>query len=233
MIKFGLTGGIASGKSTVNKTFWQVGIPMVDADVIARQVVEPGTPGLKQVISTFGEEYLQADGTLDRPKLGTLVFGNRMMRMLIDTVMFPLIVEETDKQLKHWEDKGFQVIGYDAALICEMGRADEFRPLVVTHCPKEMQVERLMKRNNLTNAEAMARIEAQMPVEKKLAMADFTIDTNGTIEDSKLQTKKVAIEIRKGLPMTRWCFDCGRQYAQGDLAVMCEGCGYDNPFENS
>jgi dephospho-CoA kinase len=232
MITFGLTGGIASGKSTVNKTFWSVGIPLVDADIVARQVVEPGTEGLKLVISTFGDEYLQQDGTLDRIKLGSFIFGNRPMRMLLDSIMFPLIVDETNKQLKAWEyTKRFNLVGYDAALICEMGRADEFRPLVVVHCPRDIQVARLMSRNNLTIAEAMARIESQMPVEKKLAMADYTIETSGSLDDSKLQTKKIALQMRKSLGLGRYCFNCGREYSPLDKAVMCEGCLYDNPFE--
>lgn len=229
MITFGLTGGIASGKSTVNKTFQSLGIPMIDADIVARQVVEPGTPGLKEVISTFGDEYLQADGTLNRTKLGALIFANRLMRWQIDLIMLPLIQNESSKQIQSWCDKGFKVIGYDAALICEMGNAEKFRPLVVVHCPTEMQVERLMNRNSLTREEAMSRIEAQMPVSRKLEMSNFSIDTSGTIEQSRHQAKVFAHLVRKDLG--RFCFDCGRQYHPNDLAVMCEGCGYDNPFE--
>lgn len=191
MITFGLTGGICCGKSTATKTFRAAGIPMVDADIVARQVVEPGTPGLKEVIDAFGNEYLQEDGTLNRTKLGALIFANRLKRWQIDLIMLPLIKNESSKQIQSFHDQGHGVVGYDAALICEMGDADRFRPLVVVHCPTDMQVERLIKRNNLTREEAMSRVEAQMPVSMKIEMADYTIDTSGTIEESISQTKNV------------------------------------------
>lgn len=196
MITFGLTGGIASGKSTVTKTFRAAGIPIVDADVVARQVVEPGTPGLQTIISAFGEEYLQADGTLDRIKLGTLVFANKDQLHICNEIMMPLIHNEGAAQIKKLHDAGAPLVGYDAALICEMGNAKNYRPLIVVHCPADTQIARLMSRNSLTRDEAMARINAQMPVEKKKAMADYLIDTSGTIEESVKQTQKI-IEILK------------------------------------
>lgn len=214
MITFGLTGGIASGKSTVNKTFHSLGIPMVDADIVARQVVEPGTPGLKEVIDAFGEEYLNDDGTLNRTKLGAYIFANRLKRWQIDLIMMPIIKEESSKQIKSLHDKGHQVVGYDAALICEMGDVDKYRPLVVVHCTQDAQIERLMARNSLTREEAMSRIEAQMPVAQKLEMANFSIDTSGTIQQSKHQAKIFVHSIRKDLG--RFCFDCGREYSPKD-----------------
>lgn len=191
MITFGLTGGIASGKSTVTKTFLAAGIPMVDADVVARQVVEPGTVGLHALVCAFGKEYLQADGTLDRVKLGTLVFSSKVELNRVNEIMMPLIAEESAAQIKKLHGAGHLIVGYDAALICEMGNSEKFRPLIVVHCPRDMQLARLMSRNNLTEAEAVARIEAQMPVEKKLALANYSIDTSGTIENSIKQTKNI------------------------------------------
>ncbi len=229
MITFGLTGGIASGKSTVTKTFKSLGIPMVDADLVARQVVEPGTPGLKEVIDAFGEEYLNEDGTLNRTKLGAFIFADKMQRARIDAIMTPIINEESSKQIQKLHDNFYHVVGYDAALICEMGNADKYRPLVVVHCPQDVQIGRLMARNSLTHDEAMARIEAQMSVTKKLEMANFIIDTSGTIEQSRHQAKTFVHSLRKH--MGRFCFDCGREYSPKDLAFMCEGCGYDNPFD--
>lgn len=197
MITFGLTGGIASGKSTVTKTFRSHGIPMVDADIVARQVVEPGTQGLDAVINAFGTEYLQEDGTLDRIGLGKLIFADHTARHKIDMIMLPLINQESDLQIKKLQEGGHLIVGYDAALICEMGNSKKYRPLIVVHCSRVIQIERLMSRNSLTRAEAMARIEAQMPVEKKLALADYSIDTSGTIEYSIHQTEKI-IEILNG-----------------------------------
>lgn len=202
MITFGLTGGIASGKSTVTKTFRAHGIPMVDADIVARQVVEPGTQGLEAVISAFGSEYRQEDGTLDRIGLGKLIFSDRAARHQIDMIMLPLINQESDRQIKKLHDEGLLIVGYDAALICEMGNSEKFRPLIVVHCPRDTQLARLMSRNNLTHAEAVLRIEAQMPVEKKLALANYSIDTSGTVESSIKQTEKI-IEILNGSATSR------------------------------
>jgi dephospho-CoA kinase len=200
MITFGLTGGIASGKSTVTKTFRAAGIPIVDADIVARQVVEPGTPGLQAVINAFGTEYLLPDGTLNRTKLGALVFANKKKLDICNKIMMPLIHDEGAAQIKKLHDEGHLIVGYDAALICEIGNAEKYRPLIVVHCPTDTQLAqlaRLMSRNNLTRAEAMARIEAQMPVEKKKAMADYLIDTSGTIENSISQTEKIIETLKK------------------------------------
>lgn len=189
MITFGLTGGIASGKSTVTETFMAHDIPMVDADLVSRQVVKPGTYGLALVKKHFGEEYLQEDGTMDRIKLGGLVFADPVARRSLDHIMLPLIMTEANFQIQKLHSEGHYIVGYDAALICEMGQADNFRPLIVVQCLPEMQLERLMNRNSLTKAEAMARIESQMPVDKKVAMADYVIDTSGTKAISKSQTE--------------------------------------------
>jgi dephospho-CoA kinase len=196
MITFGLTGGIASGKSTVTKTFRAAGIPMVDADIIARQVVEPGTPGLQAVINAFGTEYLLPDGTLNRIKLGALVFADKKELDICNKIMMPLIHDEGAAQIKKLHDDGHLIVGYDAALICEIGNAEKYRPLIVVHCPTDTQLARLMSRNNLTRDEAMARIQAQMPVEKKKAMADYLIDTSGTVENSVKQTENIIQQLK-------------------------------------
>lgn len=195
MITFGLTGGIACGKSTVTKTMRAEGCAIVDADIVARQVVEVGTPGLKAVIETFGPEYLQEDGTLNRTKLGALVFFDKVAMDKINKLMYPLINNEAVTQIKKLHDEGQRVVGYDAALICEQGNTELYRPLVVVECREDTQIARLMSRNTLTRAEAVARIEAQMPVQQKVAMADFVINTDGTIEESIQQTKKVIHSI--------------------------------------
>lgn len=194
MTIFGLTGGIACGKSTVTKTFRKHLIPMIDADIVARQVVEPGTIGLKSLVETFGKEYLQEDGTLDRIKLGALVFSTPGALSQINSIMMPLIQAESDKQLSFCQG---DLAGYDAALIIEMGNAAKFRPLIVVSCPADTQIARLMSRNNLTRAEAVTRIETQMPVSEKIKLADFVIDTSGTIENSILQTEKIINHLQR------------------------------------
>jgi len=197
MITFGLTGGIASGKSTVTKTLLAHHIPMVDADKLAREVVVPGSKGLASIIEHFGTTYILPDGTLDRTGMGKLVFASKDALNLINKLMFPLIREEASLQLNKLHADGHYLVGYDAALICEMGNAELYRPLIVVACSQEIQLARLMKRNTLTEEEAMARIATQMPVSQKIAMADFIIDTNGTIEQSVAQTNRIVEAMRK------------------------------------
>jgi len=187
-ITFGLTGGIACGKSTVTKTLREHNIPIVDADIIARQIVEPGTIGLQFITNIFGTSYLNEDGTLNRTALGNHVFGNPKELEKLDVLMKPLLIAESTKQLEALHAQGHELVGYDAALIIEMGNFEKYRPLIVVHCPRVTQIERLIKRNALTEAEAIARIDAQLPVEQKVKMADYAIDTSGTIENSIDQT---------------------------------------------
>lgn len=199
MITFGLTGGIACGKSTVTKTFRSHNIPMVDADVVARQVVEVGTPGLSQIVDTFGTEYLQDDGTLNRTMLGQLVFSNKEAMVKLNHIISILVHNESDSQLKKFHDEGYTLVGYDAALIIENGNADKYRPLIVVSCPQETQLNRLMSRNSLTYDEAMSRINAQLSSEEKAMHADFVIDTSGSIKFSVQQTEVVIYELNQML----------------------------------
>jgi dephospho-CoA kinase len=163
---------------------------MVDADVIARQVVEPGTMGLSMIVAAFGSEILLADESLDRVKLGNIVFSDKKKRLVLNLIMGPLIHMKSKSQLSlHARDH--LIVGFDAALICENGNAEKYRPLIVVHCPEVMQIDRLMRRNGLTREQAVARITAQMPVAEKIAMADYTIDTSGSIESSIEQTEVI------------------------------------------
>ena len=196
ILTVGLTGGIASGKSTVSKTFLQYNIPIVDADQVVRDVVVPGSLGLKRVIDCFGDVYLNADGTLDRITLGKFVFDNPEELKKLNSIMMPLITEESNKQIDSFKKTEHSIIVYDAALIFEMGNADKYQPLIVVHCSPESQLERLMKRNGLTKEDALARINAQLPVEEKMRKATFLIDTNGSIESSIKQTEKIILALK-------------------------------------
>jgi dephospho-CoA kinase len=197
MIVAGLTGGICMGKSTVSKTLLAEGCVIVDADIIARQVVEPGSTGLRAIVQAFGSEYVMDNGMLDRPKLGSLIFGNQEKRSVLDGIMLPLIALETATQIQEHRKASCQILICDAALIVEMGHADKYRPLIVVECRQDTQLERLMRRNSLTRQEAMDRINAQIPVEQKVLLADFVINTDGTIEQSIEQTKIVLNNIRR------------------------------------
>jgi dephospho-CoA kinase len=194
-ITVGLTGGIACGKSTATKTFLTNNIPVVDADIVARQVVVPGSKGYQQIVDAFGTQYIK-DGVLDRGMLAETVFSNSQALETMNTIMSPLIQEESNRQLKSFHDEGFRIVLYDAALIIEMGNANKYRPLIVVSCSKEQQLERLMKRNLLTESQALSRINSQIPTEEKIKLADFVIDTSKDKEYSINQTLNIIKRLR-------------------------------------
>lgn len=193
----GLTGGIAVGKSTVSRTFRSNNIPVIDADIVARQVVEPGTEGLDKIINVFGKLYLQNDGTLNRTMLGQLVFSNTQAMSALNNIMRALIDTESQSQIKQLCDAGNPIVVFDAALICENGNADKYRPLIVVSCPQKMQLARLMSRNNLTEQEAMNRINAQFSSEQREALADLIIDSSMSIAHSVFQTEAIISHLNK------------------------------------
>jgi len=197
MLRVGLTGSIAVGKSFVTRVLAELGCRVTDADEVARRVVEPGGEGLRAVVGAFGEGVLQADGTLDRKRLGALVFGDEQRRALLNSLLHPLIMEAQDEQLRRWEAEDPRGIGVvDAALMIESGGYKRFDKLVVVHCRPEEQLERLMKRNDLPREEAERRIAAQMPQEEKLRYADFAIDTTGGFEEARRRTVEVFESLR-------------------------------------
>lgn len=197
MIIAGLTGGIACGKSTVSKTLIAHGIPVIDADIVARQVVEPGTPGLDQVIAHFGQQFLNLDGTLNRTALGLMVFSKPTILAELNNIMGPLIEAEARNQFNILSEAGCRVAVWDAALIVENGNHERYSPLIVVSCPREIQLERLMKRNGLTREEAMARISSQLSAPEKIKVANYVIDSSGSIENSIAQTELVIKELQK------------------------------------
>jgi len=198
MLRVGLTGSIAVGKSFVSGLLAEMGCRVVDADVLARRVVEPGAEGLRGVVEAFGAEVLRADGALDRARLGAIVFADEGKRRLLNSILHPLIIAEQDGLMRAWEredPRGVAVV--DAALLIESGGYRRFDRLVVIHCRPEVQLERLMRRDGLTREEAVARVAAQMPQEEKLRHADFRIDTSEGFEDTRRQTAEVYAELRR------------------------------------
>jgi dephospho-CoA kinase len=198
-ILFGLTGGIACGKSTVARRFHEAGIPVIDADQVAREAVAPGTAGLAEIVNQFGSEVLRPDGTLDRTKLGAIVFGNDEKRKALNRILHPRIGAQTMQTAQELAARGESVVCYEAALLVENGVADMFRPLVVVTAPEEKQIKRIMQRDQLSEADARARIAAQMPVAEKAAVADHVIDTGGSMEDTIRQADEVLAKIRSKL----------------------------------
>lgn len=192
MLKVGLTGSIAVGKSFVLDVFRELGCHVLDADKTAREVVEPGTTGLAKIVETFGVDVLQPNGELDRSKLGAIVFADKEKRQLLNSIVHPLVIEEQDKWLKQWEQaepKGIAIV--DAALMIESGGYKRFDKLIVIWCQSAVQLERLIMRDNLSTEEAFRRIAAQMPQEEKKKFADYLIDTSAGFDDTRRQTIEI------------------------------------------
>ena len=198
MLRVGLTGSIAVGKSYVSGLLAGMGCRVVDADEVARRVVEPGAEGLRRVVEAFGEGVLAPDGTLDRARLGALVFGDEGKRGLLNSLLHPLIIAEQDELLRRWEASEPRGIGVvDAALMIESGGHRRFDKLVIVHCRPEVQLERLMRRNNLSRAEADSRVASQMANEEKLRHADFSIDTSDGFDYTRRKAEEVYAELKK------------------------------------
>ncbi len=198
MLRVGLTGSIATGKSFVSGVLKGLGGHVVDSDELARKVVEPGGEGLRRVVEAFGAGVLRGDGTLDRAALGSLVFGDEGKRALLNSLLHPLIMAEQDAVLNSWEQEDPRGVGIvDAALLVESGGYRRFDKLVVVHCRPEVQLERLMRRNGLTREEALARIGAQLPQGEKLKHADFAVDTSGSFDETRARVREVYAELRR------------------------------------
>jgi dephospho-CoA kinase len=188
---FGLTGGIASGKSAVAARLRERGVPVIDADQLAREAVLPGTSALAQIVKTFGEDILLGDGSLDRKKLGQIVFADEEKRKQLNAIVHPAVSMLTFARSKELRDEGEALVAYEAALIVENGLADAFRPLVVVSAPDRVQIQRMISRDHITEDEAKARLRAQMPLAEKIAKADYVIENTGTIADVERRTDEV------------------------------------------
>ena len=191
---FGLTGGIACGKSFVSKLLRRHCIPVVDADDVARQVVQSDSIGLTQLIEAFGKDILLADGTLDRAKLGSMVFGNADQLNKLNAIMQPLIRDEAQFLINLHMGLGCRIVCYDAALIVELDQAKNFSPLVVASCKPETQMKRLLDRG-VKKEQAKAMIASQLPLSAKEEAADVIIDTNGTKEETQHQVDALVASL--------------------------------------
>jgi len=199
MIKVGLTGSIAVGKSYVCSVLAEEGCHVIDADEVAREVVEPGTQGLSLIVRDFGEEVLGPDGRLDRARLGAIVFSDPQKRQLLNSLLHPLVIEAQDEWLENTErDDPDGIAVVDAALMIESGGYKRFDKLIVVWCEPELQLRRLMKRNALDREEAEKRIASQMSQEEKKKYADFLIDTSGEFDETRQQVLGVLEVLRAG-----------------------------------
>ncbi|MEH7458693.1 dephospho-CoA kinase [Bacillus pseudomycoides] len=193
-VVIGLTGGIASGKSTVSQMFRELSIPVIDADIIAREVVEQGKPAYNKIVEVFGKEILQADGELDRPKLGSIVFHNEEKRLQLNGIVHPAVRKEMNDQKDMYIKEGMQAVVLDIPLLFESKLTNLVDQILVVAVAPSTQLERLMKRNGFSEEEAKARIDSQMPLIEKVTLADKIIHNDGTITETKAQLQRILKE---------------------------------------
>ncbi|WP_372677269.1 dephospho-CoA kinase [Desulfosarcina sp.] len=186
MIIAGLTGGIASGKSTISRFLSAAGARVVDADKIAREVVEPGTPGYDAILAFFGRTIILPDGNIDRKRLGEIIFNDPDKKARLDAIVHPLVVERSAEMIAQiTAETPNAVVIMDVPLLIEAGMARDLEEVIVVYVPETLQLERLMNRDGIDEPAAMARIRSQMPIEEKRKRATLVIDNSGTPDDSR------------------------------------------------
>lgn len=193
---FGLTGGIASGKSTAAKTFRALGATVIDADELARIVVEPGKPAYQEIRARWPAVFA-VDGTIDRKKLGDIVFSDAAARAELNAMTHPRIAEESARRTREAEERGEPFVLYEAALLVENGLAEAFDGLVVVTVPDDVQVARLRGRDAVGEAPARARIAAQLPLAEKVKVATWVIDNGGSAEQTTQAVTRLYGELQR------------------------------------
>jgi len=196
MLRLGLTGGIATGKTAVAAMLREMGFPVLDADSVAHKLIEPRHPAYEQVLSEFGPSILDAQQRVDRAKLASLVFADRAKLDRLNAIVHPLVVEIIDRQFEQWAKDGIRDAAFvEAALIVEAGLHQKLDGLVVTYSPAKQQLQRLRERG-MSEEEARQRIAAQLPTAEKLRHATQTIDCSGTLEQTRRQVEMLAAKLR-------------------------------------
>jgi len=195
-MRVGLTGGIASGKSTVSAILRELGAVVIDADQLARDVVAPGTPGLESVVGEFGRDVLTGTGELDRPAVARIVFADDAARKRLESIIHPLVFEEVAR-LESEAPAGALVV-HDIPLLAESGRADTFDAVVVVDAPPELQVARMVRDRGWSEEEAQSRMAAQSSREDRLAIATYVIENSGSLEELRHQVEDVYAKLSAG-----------------------------------
>nr|XP_018904853.1 PREDICTED: dephospho-CoA kinase domain-containing protein [Bemisia tabaci] len=197
MFIVGLTGGIATGKSTVSHMIRELGVPVIDADVIARKVVEPGTPGWREIKKVFGNSVLLPTGEINRQTLGDIIFSNSEKRRLLNEITHPRI-----HRLMMWDAftkflQGYQFVVIDTPLLFESGAMLSYiHKIIVVTCEEDLQLQRLIERNSMPESRAKQRIKAQMPLEEKCNRANFVIENSGSLTDTKDQVGRIVATLK-------------------------------------
>jgi dephospho-CoA kinase len=197
MLRYGLTGGIASGKSAVAALLREMGFPVLDADPIAHKLMEPGQPEREEVLREFGADLAGADGRIDRAKLGAIVFADPAKLAKLNAILHPRVEQILLKQYEEWERSGVRDAAFvEAALLVESGFVSHLDGLIVAWCEPEQQLERL-KARGMSEVDAKRRILAQLPLEEKLLRATYSLDCSGTMESTRAQVRALAANLRK------------------------------------
>ena len=196
MIRVGLTGGIATGKSVVRAEIERLGVPTIDADVLARDVVAPGTPALAAILARFGTDVLDEHGELDRRKLGSIVFAEEEARRDLERIVHPAVRAAIDAWLRTMDRDGRDIAVAVIPLLYETGRERDFDAIVTTACSADEQLRRVMTRDSLSELQARQRIAAQLSTEEKVRRADFAIWTDGTYENTRRQIVETLERLR-------------------------------------
>ncbi len=187
----GLTGGIASGKSTVSNWLLSQGYPVVDADIAARKVVEPGMPALEKIRKAFGDDVLLPDGTLDRKRLGSIIFANEEKRQTLNVIVHPAVREWMRQETERAFGEGASIVIMDIPLLFESKLTHMVEETILVYVTKEIQLKRLMERDGYMEADALARIHAQMPIDEKKELADYIVDNNGPLSETIEQMRQI------------------------------------------
>ena len=195
----GLTGGISSGKSTVSSYLKQLKIPVIDADEVARKVVEPNSQGAREIRKTFGSDVFEEDGSLNRQKLGALIFSNAENRQKLDDLLQPLIKIMILDEIEEYRQKGETMIVLDLPLLFEKHYEKLCEEIIVVYVPRELQLERLMKRNQYTKQEALFRIDSQLSIEEKRKRATVLLDNQGTVQQLYQQVEQWLVETKNDI----------------------------------
>lgn len=193
---FGLTGGIASGKSTVAKILRQLGAAVVDADQLSREVVAPGHDGWKEIVATFGDEVLQADQSLDRQKLRTIIFNNPEARKQLEAIIHPRVRGLAEQRIREHTAAGFELVVYEVPLLFEGKIHEWLRPVILVACDLTIQRQRLQQRDNIDATAAQKIIDAQMSLAEKRKLADYVIENDGDLADLESQVRAVVAKIQ-------------------------------------
>jgi len=197
MLKMGLTGGIASGKSAIAAMLREMGFPVLEADIVAHKLIEPGQPAHDEVLSEFGAELADATGRIDRAKLACIVFADPVKLAKLNHIIHPRVEEIVFRKFEEWQRTGVRDAGFvEAALLVEAGIDEKLDGLVVAFCTPEQQLERLRDRG-MSQVEAKRRLAAQLPVEEKLRHATETINCSGTLEETRSQVRALAAKLRR------------------------------------